>query len=426
MKLELRKIFKISFICILVLSPLITQNITAIQHSSQNTNCQYISSDILFDFKVKTLMRVTNHDALSVCIIKDNQTVWAKSYGYSHPHLFRKATNRTIYGVGSITKTITATAILQLYEKGLLDLDDDINTYLPFEIRNPNFPDVPITIRSLLIHRSSNQDYYVMTSEGRDTLLKLYLKNFFSCENSLPDSSLNWIKEALIPGGKFYKDECWFDFPPNNKTAYSTMGFIIATAILENITNQTIEEYCQKHIFMPLEMKDTSFHPSNLDKERIARPFLGTRFLKIPLLHYDIGCISGGGGIRTTLEDISHFLIANLNNGQYKDVRILNESTMKMMHNTIYPDDLYPKYHPYIHGFAWFSTEEYGERLLGHGGGAVGYDCMIAMNKTTNTGIIFLSTKLVSRMFYKLNYVLAHDSRIILMRLLLEKEKELS
>jgi len=176
MKLELRKIFKISFICILVLSPLITQNITAIKHSSQNTNCQYISRDILFDFKVKTLMRVTNHDALSVCIIKDNQTVWAKSYGYSHPHLFREATNRTIYGVGSITKTITATAILQLYEKGLLDLDDDINTYLPFEIRNPNFPDVPITIRSLLIHRSSNQDYYVMTSEGRDTLLKLYLK----------------------------------------------------------------------------------------------------------------------------------------------------------------------------------------------------------------------------------------------------------
>lgn len=124
-------------------------------------------------------MRVTNHDALSVCIIKDNKTVWSKSYGYSHPHLFRKATNRTIYGVGSITKTITATAILQLYEKGLLDLNDDINTYLPFELRNPNFPDVPITIRSLLTHRSSNQDYYLMNPDGRDTLQKLYLKNSF-------------------------------------------------------------------------------------------------------------------------------------------------------------------------------------------------------------------------------------------------------
>lgn len=420
---ELRKTFNIGLIIILFLSPIITQNITAIHTLSQNNSCQHFRSNLLFDLKVKTLMRVTNHDALSVCIIKDNKTVWSKSYGYSHPHLFRKATNRTIYGVGSITKTITATAILQLYEKGLLDLNDDINTYLPFELRNPNFPDVPITIRSLLTHRSSNQDYYLMNPDGRDTLQKLYLKKFFSLENPLPDSSLYWIKESLVPGGKFYKDECWFDFPPNNKTAYSTMGFIIATAILENITNQTIEEYCQKNIFIPLEMKDTSFHPTNLDKERIARPFLGTRFLKIPLMHYDIGCISGGGGIRTTLEDISHFLITNLNNGQYKDVKILNESNMKIMHKTEYPDEMYTKWHPITHGFAWYETEEYGERLLGHGGGAVGYDCMIAMNKTTNTGIIFLSTKVVSRMFYKLNYVLAHDSRIILMRLLLEKAK---
>ena len=264
-----------------------------------------------------------------------------------------------------------------------------------------------------------------MTGEGRNKVEKLFLNQYFYPENSLQISTLDWLKELLIPGGKFYREECWYDFPPDNKTAYSTMGFIIATAILENVTNQTIEEYCQENIFQPLEMNDTSYHPYTLDKSRIARPYLGTKILKIPIMHYDVGCLAGGGGIRTTLDDMSHFLIMNMNNGSYKNKTILNETTMKMMHNTIYPDEIYTKWHPYTHGFAWYSTEEYGEELMGHGGGAVGYDCMIVMNKTTKTGIVLLSTKIISRFFYNLNYVLSHDSRIIMIKMLLEKSKTL-
>ena len=373
--------------------------------------------DFRFDLKIRTLMFLANHGAISACIIKDNETIWSKSYGHSHIYLRRKATNQTIFGLGSITKTITATAILQLYEKGLINLSDDINKYLPFEIRNPNFPDIPITIKSLLTHRSSNQDWYIMTGEGRDELLKLY---------PFPDSVLVFLEELLIPGGKFYRDECWFDFPPDTKTAYSTMGFLIATAILENVTNQTIEEYCQENIFEPLEMKDTSFHPYSLDKKRIARPYLGNKIFKLPLFHYDAGCLTGGGGVRSTLEDLSHYLIANMNNGLYEDRRILNESTMKLMHNCTYQDEIYTEWHPFKHGYAWYETEEYGDKIIGHGGGAVGYDCMIIMNKTTNIGIVLLSTSIVSRILYKFNYVLGHDSRIKIIKILLEKADEIT
>lgn len=393
--------------------------------NAQNAlSIQNQKNDRIFDIKIKSMMYLANHGAISTCIIKNDTIVWEKNYGYSHPYQLKKANNQTIYGVGSITKTITTTAILQLYEKGLIDLKDDINKYLPFEIRNPNYPDIPITIESLITHRSSNQDYYIMTPEGRDTIQRLYLNKYFNKENPLPDSTLYWLKEALIPGGKYYKDECWFDFPPNNKTAYSTMGFLIATAVIENVTKQTIEEYCQKNIFQPLEMKNTSYHPYILDKKQIARAFLGTKILKIPIMHYDTGCLAGGGGIRTTLNDISHYLIMNLNNGKYKNKTILNETTMEKMHNTTYPDEIYTKWHPYTHGYAWYETEEYGEKLIGHGGGAVGYDCMIVMNKTTKTAIALLSTKLVSRMLYNLNYVLAHDSRIKIIKLILEKSKE--
>jgi CubicO group peptidase (beta-lactamase class C family) len=67
-------------------------------------------------------------------------------------------TDKTIQNIGSISKTITATAVMQLWEKGKFKLDDDVNGYLPFKERNPYFPDDPITFRELLTHKSSIKD----------------------------------------------------------------------------------------------------------------------------------------------------------------------------------------------------------------------------------------------------------------------------
>ena len=129
------------------------------------------ASDVIFDKKISLLMRLAGFCSLSTCIIKNDTIIWSKGYGLYDVPEQKQTTIDTIYVLASITKTIVGTALMQLYEQGLFDLDDDVNDHLPFELRNPNFPDDPITIRMLLSHTSSlntntQQQYYWFNFSG--------------------------------------------------------------------------------------------------------------------------------------------------------------------------------------------------------------------------------------------------------------------
>ena len=100
-------------------------------------------------------MSFTHIPSLSACIIKNDTIVWSKAFGWSDIYNLKKAKSDTIYRVASITKTFTATALMQLYEQGLFDLDDNVSEYLPFDLKNPKYPECNITFRMLLAHQSS-------------------------------------------------------------------------------------------------------------------------------------------------------------------------------------------------------------------------------------------------------------------------------
>ena len=95
---------------------------------------------------------------MQVCIVENDQIIWKGAYGYASIEQNKPVGDSTIFHIASISKLLTGTALMQLWEEGLFDLDDDINNYLPFEIRNPNYPDDPITFRMLLTHTSSIND----------------------------------------------------------------------------------------------------------------------------------------------------------------------------------------------------------------------------------------------------------------------------
>ena len=95
---------------------------------------------------------------LAAAIVKGNQLVWAKGFGWANRESNIPMSADTLMNIGSISKTITATAVMQLWEAGKFDLDDDINEFLPFVVRNPGNPEVAITFRQLLTHRSSIKD----------------------------------------------------------------------------------------------------------------------------------------------------------------------------------------------------------------------------------------------------------------------------
>jgi CubicO group peptidase (beta-lactamase class C family) len=259
-----------------------------------------IENSMDFDKKINFYMKLGHIPSLSTCIVKNNSVIWSNSYGFYDLKQKKQATQDIIYMVGSISKMFAAFAIMQLYERGLFDLDDNISDYLPFHISNPHYPDVNITFRMLLAHQSS------LTNSGLSLFIVFTLLGY----------SHDWLNEFLKPGGYIYNPRSWRDFPPGEGHDYSSLGYVILGYLVEKISNQSFEVYCEKNIFEPLDMNSSSFHLSDFDIDKIAIPYfwLMGKYLKLPL--YETGN-NAAGGLKSTICDLSHFIIVHLNDGVY-------------------------------------------------------------------------------------------------------------
>lgn len=395
-----KQIFKI-FAAFFVAAFLLSTSIKAIPEKKS-------LDERIFDLKVKTYMKILNYPSLTVCVIKNNTVVWNNAYGYSNVYLRKKATLDTIYVIGSISKCVTATAAMQLYEKNYFDLDDNVSKWLPFDLKNPKYPDVNITFRMLLAHRASLND----------TMRALF--NIFQYS----DNSTQFIYDHLNPDGKYYKEDFWSDHPPGEKGWYSSFGFIILSALVERASGKKFEDYCQKNIFQPLNMYNSSFDIEKLDKNNFARPYFPFFLGFIPFFHYDAKEIAPCGALRTTVLDLSHFLIAHMNNGIWNNVRILQNSTVQEMHKIHYNDQTgFPFYNGTMRfGLGWGHLEINGHHWEGYNGGAVGYSCDMAVNSSENVGVIMLSNVHVYRFTSKFFSVYKFHDPFAMM--LLSKAKE--
>ena len=309
----------------------------------------------MFDLKIRLLMRITHIPSLTACIIKNDTIVWSKAYGYSNIYNREKATTDTIYRTASITKTFTGTAIMQLYEKGLFDLDDNVSEYLPFDLKNPKYPECNITFRMLLAHQSSfcclNVESLFAPIEpvlGDDSIFNnlqwylftlIHLKDYLS--GFYPEDIYPWIEEVMIPGGSLYYLEHWGDYPPGEGCYYTNIGYILLGYLIEQISGQSFEDYCYENILLPLSMHNSSFVINELNKDRLAVPYIWLHSIFIPFPHFELNCFNPAAGLFSDIHDISKYLIANMNGGVYKGVRILNESTIEEMQRIQYPEGKY-------------------------------------------------------------------------------------
>ena len=125
-------------------------------------NAEPLKAQSSLDITIADEMNTENLPSVSAVIVKNGEIVWMKSYGYANVATSELATPQTPYMLASVSKTFTATAVMQCVENGLIDLDADIDTYLPFSTRNPGHLATPITTRMLLTHTSSVQDAAVV------------------------------------------------------------------------------------------------------------------------------------------------------------------------------------------------------------------------------------------------------------------------
>ncbi len=321
---------------------------------------------------IEKLMKIANIPSLSAAIVKNNEVVWARGFGIYDIEKNRKADENTIYLIASITKPFTATAIMQLYEKGLIDLDEDVNNYLPFDLRNPKYPNKSITFKMLLSHQSSLAE----------DPLAFYC--YFPGDLEIEGYPEPWLKEYLLPQGIHYKPQVWADYMPGQEMSYANVGYSLLGYLVELVSKKPFYEYCMENIFMPLKMKNTSFKLLDLNISKIAVPYVNGN----PLLHYNI-LDYPAGGLRTTVIDLSHFLIANINGGIYNGIKILSKESIEEMHKVQYPSRKYN----FQYGLGFQIWEVGGEKYIGHTGGLYGVATKMVYRESDKVGVIFFMNK---------------------------------
>jgi CubicO group peptidase (beta-lactamase class C family) len=335
----------------------------------------------LLDREIKSWMEKKNVPGLAACIAKGDKVVWSNGYGMAN--MTKKipfTPDQTLFQIASISKTIAATAVMQLRDKGLLELDEDVNKFLKFSVRNPEHPDQPITFKHLLTHTSSINDsdalYSIYAIGDPTTSLEEAVTQYFTTKGSLW-SRKNYGKSA-----------------PGAKTRYSNAGFALLGYLVEVISKQPLEEYLQQNVFSTLQMNETSFYIAKLNPEKQARAYTYVGKVKSklcpgdgdgnllpegvsPKVGYNEHALYSyptlaDGMVRTSVNQLANFMIAMMNGGRFGETQLLKKATVNEM--------LAGK----EQGLGWFKTGDY----WGHDGSDPGCSTEMMFNPETEVGFI--------------------------------------
>jgi len=260
---------------------------------------------------------------------------WLSSAGYLTKSGEQTLNKSSLIRIASISKSMTAVAILQLFEKGIIDLDVPIQKYLP---EFPKKEKGEITIRQLLKHRGGIPHYKS----------KLGIFNFTHYDNSI---------EAL---DKFKGRD--LIFKPGTEFSYSSYGYVLLGAIIEKTTGQSYQDYMDENIWQPAQMTSTSIEKSDAIYKNKAGLYIKLGKVFIRGQKNDLSYVQAGGGIQSTAQDLLKFGQAILN---YK---LINPSTTELMMklSTDKKDEI-----EYTFGWDSWLSSKYG-RIIEHNGSQIG------------------------------------------------------
>jgi CubicO group peptidase (beta-lactamase class C family) len=280
--------------------------------------CSLLEPDVeeYTDPETEILREMNNNGipSIAACVFKDDDIVWERYYGYADVAQRRVPDSSTSYVWASVSKLVVVTAAMQLYEQGLINLHADINQYLPFAVRNPNYPDLSITPYHLLTH-TSGLAWPLTDSEVPGMFTKYQL-------DAAPPLR-EWLPQYLLPGGRHYVPSVWKNTRPGERELYSNIGVSLLAYLVELVSDTTFNAYCKRYIFEPLEMSNTSYAYADLNINNVATLYLGGQ-----QIDFYRGLCYPSGDLKSSLEDFSHFMIAYNQGGQFKNRRILQEHTV--------------------------------------------------------------------------------------------------
>jgi CubicO group peptidase (beta-lactamase class C family) len=241
---------------------------------------------------------------LSIALVNDQKLVWAEGFGYQNKEDNIKATDKSIYHLGSVTKVITATAIMQLVERGMIDLDKPIRAYVPeFNIKSRFSETSAITVRTLLSHHSGLPG---------DRLINQFARK--------PHEPFSIVL-------KHFENE-YAAYPPDHVWAYCNLGYNLLGVIVERVSGMSYEKFIRQNIFLPLGMQNTAVNKDQIPSglySKVYRAKTNNGYWQ-PYFRD-----SSAGGLLSSVYEMSLFMRMVLNQGSLRKARILKQETLEEM-----------------------------------------------------------------------------------------------
>jgi serine beta-lactamase-like protein LACTB, mitochondrial len=307
---------------------------------------------------VSIFMSANSVPGIGVAVVLEGEPVWSAGFGMSDLEDSAPTTSSTLFRLGSISKPITAVAVLQVWERGKLDLDAPVQKYCPA------FPkkEWPITPRELLAHLGGIRHY---NSDGKGDIPEDSARHFASMEESLQIFAADPL--VAKPGTKFN---------------YSTYGYTLLGCVLEGATSEKYVDFVRENVFKPARMEHTQaddffsiiqhrtrwYHK---DKAGVVRNagVLDSSY-KIP-----------GGGLISSADDMARFAAAILAD------KLLKRTTRDVMWTALQPTEGKPSHY----AMGWFVAEKFGLRTAGHSGGQQGTDTAFLIAPDRRAGVVVLA-----------------------------------
>jgi CubicO group peptidase (beta-lactamase class C family) len=291
-------------------------------------------------------MRKRRIPGLTIVIVQDGQILLSKGYGDANR---AKGTpvdpDHTVMRIGSISKLFVATAVMQLVEQGLLELDADVNLYVETFQLEDGFSE-PVTLGHLLTHTAGFQDppYETFTDSTQVRSLGAYLATH------MPPRA----------------------HPPGQTFAYSSLGYALAAYVVEQVSGIPFDQYVREEILSPLDMDSSGYVLSPPLPDLLATGYLQERWRQVAQpFDYDEDYPSGS--MVSTANDMARFMIAHLQEGCYGDACILRPETVAQMQQR-QASTPYEGQHV-TYGFV--EAYKRGQRLIGHSGAIRGFGSIL-------------------------------------------------
>lgn len=330
-------------------------------------------SQIKLEKEIQNIANKYKAVGVAYAVVKDNALLYDGAIGYQNiEKQIPLHAETSLFRIASISKSFTATALMQLVEEGKISLDDDFGTLIGFPIRNPLYPDKPITLQMILSHTSSIND-----SNG-----------YFDLAVINPANNVNWQNS-------YSKNE------PGTTYDYCNLNYNMAGAVLERLTGERIDNYIKKQILSPLDLYG-GYCVDSLDQSKFAQLYVynsnsaifesqpaaynaRTAEIKNYQLGYSTPVFSPTGGMKISAVDLAKYMQMHMNHGKYGKNRIISKKSSMTMQTKISEQEGY--------GLALRQVDNFidGVQMIGHTGSAYGLYSAMFFSPKDKFGIVIIT-----------------------------------